>query len=114
MSAFRIVEPIEFLEFVRFFINVERFGSSHLHPIGQLEAVNPRRQFWLKGVLLEAPAIELRNKVELLALPGGVHVTRRDEVIDQRALRFERGSLVDSGQKTGAPILAVPLGNAAS
>ena len=36
------------------------------------------------------------------------------EVVDRLALRLERGALEDAGQEAGAPVLRVPLGQAAA
>ena len=54
----------------RLAVDVEGLGRGHLHAVGQLEALDPRGQFGLGRVLLQVPAIEPSEQVELRPLLG--------------------------------------------
>ena len=49
----------------------DRLGSGRLHPVGQLEAFDPRRQLGLGGELLVVELVELLDQVELGPLLAG-------------------------------------------
>ena len=48
----RVVEAVQLLDVGRLAIDVDRLGRGRLHPVGQLEALDPRGQLRLGGKLL--------------------------------------------------------------
>src|SRR5689334_14619542 len=86
MLALRILEPIKPLHHWRFLLDIKRLGRRHLHPIGQLERLDPRRQIAFARMLLEAAAIEPREQVELRSLLGIGHLRAAIEILNRRSL----------------------------
>ena len=90
-------------------------GRGHLHAIGQLEALDAGGQFRLGRMLLELLAIEPSPA----SRAGRAAATRlmssvRIEIVDRRPLRLQRRALVDARQEARAPVLRMPLGQAAA
>ena len=92
---------------LRLLLDVEGVGGRHLHPVGQLEAGDPRLEVVVLGAGLLVPPVELGQEVELPPLVGLGH-DRVADVLDQvlglLLAGVDVGPLVDAGQEGRSPV----------
>src|SRR4029078_6030401 len=97
--ASKVVAPffadaIELVNLFRFLIDIDRFGRSHLHAIGQLKTFDASRQLQLLGRFFQTVLVELRQQVERGSLLRFILILRPVEIVDRLALRFEPCALI--------------------
>ena len=100
----------EFLGGLRLSADVQRLGSGHLHPVGQLEAFDASGKISFLCIVLVVAAVEPIDQVELGSLLALGQLRTPDQVVDRRPLSIQSGALVDAGQEARSPVLGVTLG----
>src|SRR5262249_23985445 len=83
---------------------VDEAQALGLHPVGQLERVDPPEQIGFTGAGLRMLGVEAREQVELAALVVAGHVAWAIEVQDWISLGTEEGPLVSGREKAGVPV----------
>ena len=110
MAAGGIVETVEIERFTGFGAEIEGLRGGHLHPVGELVALDPGLDLTIGAGQVAVAGIEPRGEVELGPLLVVGHRRAAGEVGDRGPGGIEARSLERARQKTSRPILGIALG----
>ena len=100
--------PVHRADRLRLLGDVERLGRLRLHPVRQLERLDPGLELGLAAVTVQMAAVQLAQEVELAALglrADGVVLDVRDQLLDLAVPAVDVGALEDAGQERRLPVL---------
>ena len=105
-----LVEAVEFADVGRFGGEVEGVGGGGLHACGERVGLDAGVEVGVAGVEPEVVGIELVEEIELSVLGAGWEVIGRVEVEEVWRGGFDHGALVDGGEPSGGPVVAIEEG----
>ena len=95
----------------RLLCQIERLGGRGLHPVGELETRDPRREVGLRGPGAGVGRVERGEQVEVRPLRAERQTLPEREVVDgDRPPGVDREGLVALGQESRRPDLVVAAG----
>ena len=112
-SQLLIADAVRSLRLGGLLLDRERLRCGRLHPVRQLKALDPRREFGLRRIRLQAVAVERLQQVELIALRDVGQSVGPVQIVDRRTLGLQGRPLIDPRQEAAPPVLGVPLGQSA-
>ena len=110
MAAGGVVEAVEIERLAGFGGEIEGLRGGHLHPVGELVALDPGLDLAIGAGPVAVAGIEPRGEVKLGPLLVVGHRRAAGEVGDRRASGVEARSLERAWQKASRPVLRIALG----